>query len=151
MVQASSAGASSREAYNRPGARYGIWLPGSIHFRRAKRGRRHRAFLDLALAPLCGSRLALRRKGKDFFAHLANCRPETLAIFDWYAAESVLRSEAAAAGVRFSHEIQLEDGAICEKVQRNLRSRSYERGRFSVKQEKGVHHFHRLYAAVIGM
>ena len=53
--------------------------------------------------------------------------------------------------MRFSHEIQLEDGAICEKVQRNLRSRSYERGRFSVKQEKGVHHFHRLYAAVIGM
>jgi Ring hydroxylating alpha subunit (catalytic domain) len=31
-------------------------------------------------------------------------------------------------------------------VHRNLRSRSYGRGRFSAKQEKGVHQFHRLYA-----
>jgi len=30
-------------------------------------------------------------------------------------------------------------------VQKNLRSRSYSRGRFSVKQEKGVHAFHRMY------
>jgi phenylpropionate dioxygenase-like ring-hydroxylating dioxygenase large terminal subunit len=31
-------------------------------------------------------------------------------------------------------------------VQKNLRSRSYSRGRFSVQQEKGVHAFHRMYA-----
>jgi len=34
-------------------------------------------------------------------------------------------------------------------VQKNLRSRSYSRGRFSVKQEKGVHAFHRMYAAAM--
>jgi choline monooxygenase len=34
---------------------------------------------------------------------------------------------------------------ICEAVQKNLRSRSYTRGRYSVKQEKGVHAFHRMY------
>ncbi|HXE91226.1 MAG TPA: aromatic ring-hydroxylating dioxygenase subunit alpha [Terriglobales bacterium] len=71
---------------------------------------------------------------------------ETLAIFEWYVLPELTNTEAAQAGVRFSHEIQLEDEDICEKVQRNLRSRSYERGRFSVRQEKGVHHFHRLYA-----
>jgi choline monooxygenase len=70
-----------------------------------------------------------------------------VAIFEWYFPEEVLSTEAPAATVKFSDEIQLEDGAICETVQKNLRSRSYERGRFSVKQEKGVHHFHCLYAA----
>ena len=44
-----------------------------------------------------------------------------------------------------SDEIQIEDVKICETVQKNLHSRSYERGRYSVKQEKGVHAFHRMY------
>ncbi len=43
----------------------------------------------------------------------------------------------------------MEDAAICEAVQKNLRSRSYQRGRYSVKREKGVHAFHRLYAAAM--
>ena len=73
-----------------------------------------------------------------------------VAIFEWYFPEEVLATEAPARTVKFSDEIQLEDGAICETVQKNLRSRSYERGRFSVKQEKGVHHFHCLYAAEMG-
>ena len=70
----------------------------------------------------------------------------SLAIFEWYLPEKDLGSEAAKASVRFSDEIQQEDMAICEAVQKNLRSRSYQRGRFSVKQEKGVHAFHRMYA-----
>jgi choline monooxygenase len=69
----------------------------------------------------------------------------SLAIFEWYLPEKDLGSEAAKASVRFSDEIQMEDVAICEAVQKNLRSRSYERGRYSVKQEKGVHAFHRMY------
>jgi choline monooxygenase len=72
-----------------------------------------------------------------------------VAIFEWYFPESALKTEAPAKTVAFSDEIQLEDGGICEKVQRNLRSRSYQRGRFSVKQEKCVHHFHRLYAKAV--
>jgi choline monooxygenase len=43
-------------------------------------------------------------------------------------------------------QIQREDVAICETVQKNLHSRSYSRGRYSVKQETGVHAFHRMYA-----
>src|SRR5579862_8788584 len=72
----------------------------------------------------------------------------TLAIFEWYLQEKDLGSTAAKDSVRFSDEIQIEDVRICETVQRNLHSRSYQRGRYSVKQEKGVHAFHRMYADV---
>jgi choline monooxygenase len=71
------------------------------------------------------------------------------AIFEWYLPEKDLGSEAAKSSVRFSDEIQMEDAAICESVQKNLHSRSYQRGRYSVKQEKGVHAFHRMYAAAM--
>jgi len=69
-----------------------------------------------------------------------------VAIFEWYFPESMLDTEVPAQTVRFSDEIQIEDGRICEVVHRNLRSRSYTRGRFSASQERGVHQFHRLYA-----
>jgi choline monooxygenase len=70
----------------------------------------------------------------------------TLAIFEWYLPEKDHAMPAAKASVEFSDQIQKEDVAICEAVQKNLRSRSYSRGRYSVKQEKGVHAFHRMYA-----
>ncbi|HTZ98270.1 MAG TPA: aromatic ring-hydroxylating dioxygenase subunit alpha [Terriglobales bacterium] len=70
----------------------------------------------------------------------------TLAIFEWYLPEDQLRSQAAHDSVRFSDEIQIEDVKICETVQKNLHSSSYNRGRYSVKQERGVHAFHRMYA-----
>lgn len=70
----------------------------------------------------------------------------SLAIFEWYLPEKDHSSPAAKASVEFSDQIQIEDVGICEIVQKNLRSRSYSRGRFSVKQEKGVHAFHRMYA-----
>jgi choline monooxygenase len=73
----------------------------------------------------------------------------SLAIFEWYLPEEEHGSAAAKASVEFSDQIQVEDIGICEKVQKNLRSRSYSRGRFSVKQEKGVHAFHRMYAAAM--
>ncbi len=70
----------------------------------------------------------------------------SVAIFEWYLPEKDHSTPAAKASVEFSDQIQIEDVAICEKVQKNLGSRSYSRGRFSVKQEKGVHAFHRMYA-----
>jgi choline monooxygenase len=70
----------------------------------------------------------------------------SVAIFEWYLPEEQHGSAAARASVEFSDQIQIEDVGICERVQKNLRSRSYSRGRFSVKQEKGVHAFHRMYA-----
>jgi len=70
----------------------------------------------------------------------------TLAIFDFYLPEKDLGSKAARDSVDFSDQVQREDIAICEAVQKNLQSRAYQRGRFSATQEKGVHAFHRMYA-----
>jgi choline monooxygenase len=71
---------------------------------------------------------------------------KTLTIFEWY-----FEQPGTGAGwqsmqdiIAFSDEIQQEDIEICEWVQRGLQSRAYERGRFSVKRENGVHHFQRL-------
>ena len=33
---------------------------------------------------------------------------------------------------------------VCERVQRGLQSKAYNRGRFSVEMEQGVYHFQRL-------
>jgi len=40
--------------------------------------------------------------------------------------------------------VEREDEAIVETVQRGVRSRHYDRGRYSPTREQGVHHFHRL-------
>ncbi len=45
-----------------------------------------------------------------------------------------------------THQVQMEDGEICEDVQRGLASRSYDTGRFSVRREAGGYHFHQLLA-----
>jgi choline monooxygenase len=41
-------------------------------------------------------------------------------------------------------QVEREDEAAVESVQRGLRSRLYVRGRYSPSHERGVHHFHRL-------
>jgi choline monooxygenase len=43
-----------------------------------------------------------------------------------------------------SELVQDEDMAICESVQRGLKSRAYRAGRLSVRRESGEHLFHRL-------
>jgi choline monooxygenase len=70
----------------------------------------------------------------------------TLTIFEWYFHEPERPGmrEAIEKTVAFSDEIQLEDIKLCEEVQVRLGSRSYDRGRYSVKRENGVHHFHGL-------
>ncbi len=71
----------------------------------------------------------------------------TLVIFEWYATDPPADPATDAEWsklVAFSDEIQVEDIEICETVQRNLRSRVYDRGRYSAKRENGVHHFHSL-------
>ena len=45
----------------------------------------------------------------------------------------------------FSDEVQREDIAICEQVQRGLASGSYFAGRLNPKRESGVYCFHELY------
>jgi choline monooxygenase len=71
---------------------------------------------------------------------------KTLTIFDWYFRnpESPEVQERISRTVEFSDEIQVEDIAICEAVQRGLGSRTYRTGRYSVRRENGVHHYHGL-------
>src|SRR5437868_5732410 len=77
----------------------------------------------------------------------------TLTLFEWYfhnpdAPDVQKRIDEQ---VAFSDEIQLEDIAICEAVQRGLASSTYDRGRYSPQRENGVHHFHGLYAESMSM
>jgi choline monooxygenase len=44
------------------------------------------------------------------------------------------------------HRVELEDQMVVESVQKGMRSRFYERGRYSPAREQGTHHFHRLIA-----
>jgi choline monooxygenase len=68
------------------------------------------------------------------------CRVE----FGYYYAEDAAALARSANDERFSDEIQVEDIAICEAVQRGLASGVYEAGRLSPKRERGVWHFHQL-------
>jgi choline monooxygenase len=47
-------------------------------------------------------------------------------------------------------EVEMEDEAVVQTVQRGLRSRFYSKGRYSPTREQGVHHFHRLIGEFLG-
>ena len=69
----------------------------------------------------------------------------TEVIFDYYFADvSQPARESNLASIAVSEQIQNEDVAICESVQRGLASRAYETGRLSVRREAGEHLFHKL-------
>ena len=69
----------------------------------------------------------------------------TLTIFEWFTYPGADGpAEVKPETIAFSDEIQQEDIRICESVQRGLSSSFYDKGRFSVKRENGVHHFHLL-------
>lgn len=70
---------------------------------------------------------------------------QTLTIFEWFTySKDGQAAEVLPETVAFSDEIQQEDIRICENVQKGLGSRTYDRGRYSVKRENGVYHFHCL-------
>lgn len=71
---------------------------------------------------------------------------KTLTVFEWFFhdIESPKTRERIEKAVRFSDEVQQEDIMLCQNVQKGLRSSTYDRGRYSVKRENGVHHFHML-------
>ena len=71
---------------------------------------------------------------------------KTLTLFEWYFEPPGTGEgwESMQQIIAFSDEIQQEDIELCEWVQRGLRSKAYDRGRFSVLRENGVHHFQSL-------
>ena len=72
-------------------------------------------------------------------------------LFDFYFAD--VASEQAkrfnADSIAVAHQVQLEDWGVCEEVQRGLKSRSYNQGRFSVRRESGGYHFHQMLARTL--
>jgi len=77
---------------------------------------------------------------------------KTLTIFEWFfhdVPDSAVQERIQRA-IAFSDEVQQEDIGLCENVQRGLRSATYDRGRYSVKRENGVHHFHMLLGEFLG-
>ena len=78
---------------------------------------------------------------------------KTIVRFEWFI-QSDLYDQIVAdkidSLIRFSDQVQDEDTLICEAVAQNLKSRSYSQGRYCVKRENGVHHFHGLIAEMQG-
>lgn len=70
---------------------------------------------------------------------------KSLVIFDYfYDNISDSEIEKIKADINYSDKVQAEDIQICEHVQKGLESKAYNKGRFSVECESGVHHFQSL-------
>jgi len=48
------------------------------------------------------------------------------------------------------NQVELEDEEVVQNVQKGIRSRFYQHGRYSVTREQGTHHFHGLLGAFLG-
>jgi choline monooxygenase len=60
-----------------------------------------------------------------------------------YVHDASLRGTGAGGDL---HRVEMEDEEIVESVQLGVRSRLYDRGRYSPRRESGTHHFHQLLA-----
>ncbi len=67
--------------------------------------------------------------------------------FITYVAEESMLNTGAGNGL---DTVEMEDEEVVENVQKGIRSRFYSHGRYSVKHEKGTHHFHSLIAKSMG-
>jgi choline monooxygenase len=72
-------------------------------------------------------------------------------LFDYYFADTAGPGahEFIARSIAVAHQVQLEDIGVCDEVQRGLKSRSYDTGRFSVRREAGGYHFHQMLAKAL--
>jgi hypothetical protein len=68
-------------------------------------------------------------------------------VFDYHYAQDESAQARIEADQAFSDEVQREDIAICEAVQRGLSSGRYVPGRLCPKRESGVWHFQNLLRA----
>ncbi|MBM3462682.1 MAG: aromatic ring-hydroxylating dioxygenase subunit alpha [Armatimonadetes bacterium] len=64
-------------------------------------------------------------------------------LFDYYFPEGT-QQEKVDRSIEVAGHIQDEDKDICEAVQRGLKSRWYDTGRYSVRRENGQHQFHQM-------
>jgi choline monooxygenase len=61
--------------------------------------------------------------------------------FRAYVGDEAKRGQGAGGAL---HDVEMEDEAVVEAVQRGVRSSFYRAGRYSPTRERGTHHFHRL-------
>jgi choline monooxygenase len=69
---------------------------------------------------------------------------ETKVSFLTYVSDASKLNTGAGSGL---DTVEMEDEEVVEQVQIGVRSRFYKHGRYSVKHEKGTHHFHSLIAS----
>ncbi|MEZ5774949.1 MAG: aromatic ring-hydroxylating dioxygenase subunit alpha [Hyphomicrobiaceae bacterium] len=80
----------------------------------------------------------------------------TIEHLDWYLPPGKPSKQIEAAMVYMDETLQPEDIALCESVQKGLRSKGYNQGRFVVDSrqmalsEHGVHHFQRMWMEAMG-
>lgn len=72
----------------------------------------------------------------------------TRVLFRSYVGDRTKLDDGAGAEL---HRIEMEDEEIVESAQRGVRSRLYNRGRYSPTREQGPHHFHRLLARFLAV
>lgn len=70
-------------------------------------------------------------------------------IFDFFFTAN-MSEDFKRESVIVAEQVQAEDIGVCEEVQRNLNSRSYTTGRFSVKRENGGYYFHQMLGRTLG-
>jgi len=70
----------------------------------------------------------------------------TKVLFRSYVADPSRLGEGAGGAL---DTVEIEDEAVVLGVQRGIRSRLYRHGRYAVRHEAGVHHFHRLVAKAL--
>jgi choline monooxygenase len=71
---------------------------------------------------------------------ISRCRVRFLT----YVSDETKLEKGAGSGL---DTVELEDEEVVQNVQKGIRSRFYQQGRYSVKREQGTHHFHSLIAA----
>ena len=71
---------------------------------------------------------------------------ESRVLYRGYVKDEKLAQEGAGS---ILDTVEIQDQQIIEMVQRSMRSKTYDRGRYSPTMEQGVHHFHRIISKII--
>ena len=66
---------------------------------------------------------------------------KTRVIYQGYVTDPEMLGQGAGGDL---DKVEIEDQFVVEGCLRGIRSTAYDRGRYSPKMERGVHHFHRM-------
>jgi choline monooxygenase len=86
---------------------------------------------------------------------IPNGTDSTIEHLDWFLPTTEVSDQVRQAMAYMDKTLQPEDIALCESVQRGLKSQGYNQGRFVIDpghpelSEHGVHHFQRMVARAL--